>query len=222
MSDPVVHSIPALVHGEVLVVPAAEPGPSGAPLLFGCHGYGETAHSQLDALRRIPGSERFTLAAVQALHPFYKKTGEVVRSWMTREDRERALADNIRYVGGTLAELRRVHPLDGTLVVAGFSQGVAMAWRTATRAGWPCHGLIVLAGDVPADAVDPAPLALPAILLGRGTEDTWYTEAKERADRSVLEQLDADVTTHVFEGGHEWHPDFLAAAGDFLERFAAD
>ena len=216
MAEPIVHSIPAVVHGEVLVEPR------GAPLLFGCHGYGETARQQLDALRRIPGAERFTLAAVQALHPFYKKTGEVVRSWMTREDRERALADNIRYVGGTIAELRRLHPLNGTLVVVGFSQGVAMAWRTATRSGWPCHGLVALAGDVPADAVEPAPRALPSILLGRGTADTWYTADKERADLEVLERLGADVTSHVFEGGHEWHPDFLAVTGEFLERWTGD
>lgn len=219
MKEPAVHSIPALVHGEVLVDPAPEPGPEGAPLLFGCHGYGETARDLLDSLRRIPGVERFTVASVQALHPFYKRSGEVVRSWMTKEDRERALADNIRYVGGTIAELRRTYPLDGTLVVAGFSQGVAMAWRTATRAGWPCHGLVVLAGDVPADAVDPAPRALPEILLGRGTDDSWYTEEKARADLDVLADFDARVTEHVFEGGHEWHPEFLAAAGRFLERF---
>ena len=35
---------------------------------------------------------------MQALHPFYTKTERIVASWMTRQDRELAIADNIRYV----------------------------------------------------------------------------------------------------------------------------
>lgn len=205
--------VPAVVHGRHFVV---DGGP-GAPLLLGCHGYGETAHDHLSELLRIPGVERYTVCAVEALHPFYKKTGDVVRSWMTKEAREQTIADNLAYVASTIATVRRQYSTSDLLVVAGFSQGVAMAWRAAVRSGWPCRGLMVLAGDVPADAVDPPPLQLPAVLLGRGTRDGWYSEQKMEADLEVLDQLGAPVETCVFDDGHVWTDAYRAACAAFLE-----
>jgi hypothetical protein len=63
-------------------VPEA-PGPW--PLLVGFHGYGENAVTHLDAVQRIPGVDRWLIAAVQALHPFYTRDQRVVANWMTRE-----------------------------------------------------------------------------------------------------------------------------------------
>ena len=208
-------TVPALFHGACLL----EEGPAGAPLVLGCHGYGEGAASILNALRRLPSAERYHLAAVEAPHPFYTKSGRVVRSWMTREDRELAIEDNIRYVTSVIAELRqRVETRE--LFIAGFSQGVAMAWRSAVRCGFSVTGLIALAGDVPPDIAALAPPSLPPVLLGRGTEDAWYDEKKMQADLEVLDRLGADVETCVFDGGHEWTGDFYAAMETFLESLA--
>lgn len=208
-------AVPALFHGACLL----EQGPPGAPLILGCHGYGEGAASILDALRRLPSAERFHIAAVEAPHPFYTKSGRVVRSWMTREDREQAIEDNIRYVATVIAELRRRAPT-GALFIAGFSQGVAMAWRAAVRCGFPVAGLIALAGDVPPDVANLAPPSLPPVLLGRGTGDAWYDERKMQADLETLDRLGADVKTCVFEGGHEWSGAFYAATETFLDTLA--
>src|SRR4051812_45650840 len=113
--------IATLTHGTYLVQPAARP--EGAPLLVGFHGYGENAALHLKGLSLIPGASRFLLASVQALHPFYNKTGEVVASWMTRHDRERAIEDNVRYVAAVVARLKQEFPGSERLVFAGFSQG---------------------------------------------------------------------------------------------------
>lgn len=217
--DPDVRSMAALVHGRYLLQ-AAEGAGNDAPLLVGCHGYAEGALDHLAALRKIPGIERFHLCAVQALHPFYRRDGSVVWNWMTKEDRGQAIEDNIRYVTSVIVAARRELGAGPRLVLAGFSQGVAMAWRAAVRCGLPCHGLIVLAADVPADVAALEPPVLPPVLLGRGTEDSWYSEAKMDADLETLGRLGADVTQVVFEGGHEWHPEFLAATGTFLDRIA--
>ncbi|MCG8458315.1 MAG: hypothetical protein MI919_18720, partial [Holophagales bacterium] len=195
----------------------------GAPLLVGCHGYGETAADHLEELGRIPGSERYALCAVEALHPFYKKDGTVVRSWMTREDRQRAIDANVRYLASVIAQVRRDAGATGPLVVAGFSQGVAMAWRTVARSGWPAHGLISLAGDVPPEVRSAGALGLagapsPAVLLGRGTGDPWYTEQKMGADLEALAEMGLSAEACVFEGGHEWSDAFRQAAAHMLER----
>lgn len=216
-----IRTLPATVQGRYLI----EPAEAGAPLLVGFHGYGQTAEEMLEDLRRIPGTGRWTLVAIQALHRFYSpKTREVVGSWMTRLDREQAILDNLAYVRRVLAELR-MDPGGGRLVYVGFSQGAAMAWRAAAHCG-PCQGLVVLGGDLPADVAGDLPtdvagvhgLHLPPILLGRGDGDPFYTAPQFERDLAVLATLGIKPRAVRFEGGHAWASDFLAAAGRFLEE----
>jgi predicted esterase len=115
-----------------------------------------------------------------------------------------------------VAELRAERG-DGKLVFAGFSQGAAMAWRAAARCG-PCHGLVVLGGDLPGDVAQVRPLVLPPVLLGRGEQDPFYTGPQFEKDLAALESLGFQAEAVRFDGGHEWGSGFLAAAGRFLER----
>lgn len=209
-----VRTIAARVHGRYLVEPADRPGP--APLLVGFHGYGEHAERHLAELRRIPGSARWVRVAVQALHRHYSADRRhVVGSWMTRQDRALAIADNIAYVRDVVSRVRRDYATDGCVVYCGFSQGVAMAYRAARRAGHPCRGVIALAGDVPPELMEAPDGDWPPVLVGRGTTDAWYTEVKMAADLAFLERV-APVTPVVFDGGHAWTDAIRAAAGRFL------
>jgi predicted esterase len=203
------HTIATSVHGRFLHVDR------GADrLLIGFHGYAETADVHLAELEKLPGIERWSLVAVQALHPFYTRTGNVVASWMTSLDREHAIADNIAYVEKVLASL----PPPRTLVFAGFSQGVAMASRAAAHVG-RASGLILLGSDIPPEVKADPSVHLPPTLLGRGERDEWYTPEKFNHDMSYL-QSTSQVTTCTFDGGHEWTDVFRTAAGRFLEELA--
>lgn len=211
--------IAAQVHGLYLIEAPAEP--RGCPLLVGFHGYGENAERHLEELRRLPGASRWVLCAVQALHPFYNRTGEVIASWMTRLQRERAIVDNLRYVSSVVAEVKRELPLSDRLVYLGFSQGAAMAYRAAAGSGHACHGVVVLGGDVPPELADRGNLDgahFPPVLLGRGSSEEWYDAAKMEHDVELLRGKGVDVRPCVFEGGHEWTNEFRAAAGRFLEE----
>ena len=208
--------IATLVHGRFLVETPADP--TGAPLLVGFHGYGETAEKHIEELRKIPGAAQWVLCAVQALHPFYNRTGEVIASWMTRLDRELAIADNVRYAASVVDELRRTLPLSGGLVFLGFSQGAAMAYRAAAASSHPCRGVVVLGGDVPPELESRDLAAFPPVLLGRGSSEEWYDAAKMEHDVELLRGKGVDVRPCVFEGGHEWTNEFRAAAGRFLEE----
>jgi predicted esterase len=193
----------------------AAPDTGATPLLVGFHGQAETAGRHLDTLRAIAAGRPWRLVSIQALNRHYTRAGEVVASWMTREDRELAIADNLAYVRSVVDEVTRAcRP--APLVYVGFSQGVAMAYRAAAFAGAACHGLILLAGDLPPD-VAPAASRLPPLLLGRGEGDRWYTADKARADIAALEGAGVDVQEHVFDGGHEWHESFVTRAGRFLD-----
>ena len=186
------------------------PGPPER-VLIGFHGYAENAQTHIDELLKIRGIDRWTVAAVQALHPFYAgRTEQVVASWMTRLDRELAIADNIAYVRSVVEWLHEPE----TIVFLGYSQGAAMAYRAAADFGRSA-GLIVLGGDVPPDVVD----NLPPVLVGRGTRDDWYDDAKLKKDLSFLRTI-TRVTTCVYEGGHEWTDEFREAAARFMEGMA--
>jgi predicted esterase len=203
--------------GRYLVEPASRASGVGAPLLVGFHGYAQNAEHLLQDLRRIPGASDWTLVAVQALHRFYSmKTKEVVASWMTSQDRGQAIQDNLAYVARVIAALRADQG-NGRLVFAGFSQGAAMAWRAAAHCG-PCHGLLVLGGDLPRDVAETPSLHLPPVLIGRGELDTFYTSHQLAQDLIALEANHLHAEVAQFDGGHEWGRGFLDAAGRFLER----
>lgn len=184
--------------------------------LVGFHGYQENAAINLEVLRKIANRRPIGLVSVQGLHRFYTRANDVVAGWMTKEDRELAIADNTAYVGKVLAAVAEEFGITRPLIYAGFSQGVAMAYRTAALVQWPCDGIIALAGDVPPD-VAPLAASLPKVLLGRGTGDKWYDAAKAAADLAVLRPA-TTVIEHVFEAGHTWDPAFIARAGEFVDE----
>ena len=125
-------------------------------------------------LRQIAGGRPIGLVSVQGLHRFYTRANDVVASWMTKEDREQAIADNVAYVARVMEAVADESGMTRPLIYVGFSQGVAMAYRAAALAQRPCDGVIALAGDLPPD-VAPLAASLPRVLLGRGSEDKWYT-----------------------------------------------
>jgi predicted esterase len=199
-------NVATTVHGRYLY---EDRGPER--LLVGFHGYAETADVNFAELQKLPGIERWSVVSIQALHPFYTRTGEVVANWMTKLDRELAIEDNLQYVRNVLAQL----PAPRQLVFSGFSQGATMASRAAARI--PCDGLMILGGDVPPEVKEEEGSRLPRVLVARGTRDDWYTTAKFDADVAFLLPR-TSVTECVFEGGHEWSDAFRAAAGEFLSR----
>ena len=214
MSDPEVRGIEARVHGRYLV--RAAEGEPPWPMLVGFHGYGEDAFVHLDELTRIPGASEWVLVSVQGLHPFYTRDDRIVASWMTRQDRELAIADNIDYVGRVLDEVRRRYQVRPPLVFAGFSQGGAMAYRAAGQ--YKADALIVLGADVPPDVTTATPVPLPPVLIGRGARDGAYVEAKQVSDVTALRKLGVEVRVCNFDGGHEWTDAFRDAAGALLAR----
>ena len=168
------------------------------------------------SLQQIPGHERWLLVAVQALHPFYHREDLVVANWMTRQDRELAIAENVQYVGSVIDAVRRDYTTRAPLVFTGFSQGVAMAYRAAAH--YKAEAVIALAGDVPPDVATSTSMPLPSILIGRGTGDSSYTQEKHDIDVETLRRLRVHVESCVFDGAHEWTPDFYAASGKVLAR----
>jgi predicted esterase len=203
--------------GRVLIEDSS--GSSPARFLIGCHGYGQNATDMLDELRRIPGAEEWTLVSAQALHRFYTRNDQrVVASWMTREDREQAIADNTEYLNRVVdAVTGRAHEAlpPAKIVYVGFSQGASMAARAATRGTLVASGLVMLAGDIPPDVRDDESLRWPPVLIGAGIDDKWYA-ARIDSDIQFLESRGISHTVVRFTGGHEFNEEFRNALGNWL------
>ena len=214
-------SVPTTVHGRVLIELDGDAAVSSG-VLVGFHGYGQNADDMMAELRLIPGASGWTRVSVQALNRFYTRGDErVVANWMTRQDRELAITDNIAYVNNALDQaLRTPHSAPRTvpLVFVGFSQGVAMAYRAALMGTRSVAGVIALAGDIPPELTTDAPTThpWPRVLIGVGDQETWYLPERVAHDRAFLEAHGVPHAIERFEGGHEWTDVFRAAAGRFL------
>ena len=209
MADsPEVHSIATTTHGRVLVRRAAAP----RGLLVGFHGYYENGEIQLERLDEMAGAV-WTRVSVQALHRVYRgRTAEIAASWMTSQDRAEAIADNIAYVAAAVRAVAAGAALP--TVYAGFSQGVAMAFRAAVRSGGA--GVIGVGGDVPPELLEDAAALFPPVFLARGHDDEWYSAKKHEADVAALRARGVALDVLHYDDGHEWTAGVSAAAAAWL------
>jgi len=207
-------SIPTAFHGRVLV-----DGPSDATrVIIGCHGYAQNAPIMLKDLDTIPGINAWRRVSVQALNRFYTRGDEaVVASWMTREDREDAIADNIQYLQNVV---NAVAADTKTIVFLGFSQGASMVSRAAARVTPRAAGLILLGGDIAPDVKEDPSVELPPVLIACGVRDTWYAGRMDK-DLAFLQSRGIAHDVVRFDGAHEFNAEFSAAAGRWLERFTS-
>jgi predicted esterase len=212
-------SIETPTHGRALIKDASSSFSSSGGLLVGFHGYAQSAGDMLAELELIPGSERWTLVSVQGLHRFYARGhGNVVASWMTREDREQAIADNLGYVNRVVhAALQGVGD-EATVVFLGFSQGVAMAYRAAVMGERRAGGLIAIGGDVPSDVQEASADRFPPILIAAGQSDEWYTAAKVEADEVFLRARGLRHEIFHYAGGHVWTAELRGRIHKVLDK----
>lgn len=215
-SEVSVEVLPARVHGRYLL---RSGGVGARGLLVAFHGYGMSAEEMLQEVEAIPGIESWTVVSVQGLHRFYNsRSQEVVASWMTRQDRELAIADNRAFIFDVVDRVLAAEPIAGPLVFLGFSQGTAMAYRSAASVEPPCSGIVALGGDVPPDLAGQGLAVCPRVLIGRGVSDEWYGEDKLEADLRHLKSLGCDAQVTRFPGGHVWTEEFRRACQKFLDQ----
>jgi predicted esterase len=208
-----VESIETPTHGRVLVREASS---RVTAAVVGFHGYMENAEIQMERLSGMPDADPWMLIAVQGLHRFYRgRSQEVIASWMTRQDREQMIQDNIEF---TSRVVERAVPPDVPIFTIGFSQGVATAFRGSVRGRRRAAGIIGIGGDVPPELLQDPACVFPPVLLTRGEQDEWYTSAKLDTDLAALRARHVPVESLVYEGGHEWTPQVARAAADWIRK----
>jgi len=198
-----------------------------------CHGYGQLARAFLASFERVASPTRL-LVAPEALSRFYldrsalpnDQPPRVGATWMTREDRDHEIADQVAYLDALHDLVRPAAPAAVRLRVLGFSQGVATVARWLALGRARADELILWAGAFPPDVeltgfarrLGPASVVLVA---GARDELASWTAADSQLQRFT----DAGVSARLvaFEGGHRLDDatlDQLAADGEAPARGA--
>src|SRR5262249_25293709 len=107
-------------------------------------------------------------------------------------------------------------PVTRSIVFAGFSQGVAMAFRAAVNSNAERVSVIAVGGDIPPEIESRALGRVSAALICRGAAEEWYTAEKLAQDAHRLRESGVAVTALEHEGAHEWTVDVSRAASNFL------
>jgi phospholipase/carboxylesterase len=111
------------------------------------------------------------------------------------------------------------------IVLAGFSQGCAMALLTGLRHPEPLAGIVGLSGYLPladttAQERHPANLDTP-IFLAHGIDDEIVTFDRAEDSRAMLVALGCDVEWHTYPMGHSVSPQEIADLNAWLLRALA-
>ena len=190
-----------------------------------CHGYGQLAATFVAPFEKLAIPWR-RVVAPEGLSRFYldasRKPGDaeprVGATWMTREDREREIEDQVTYLDALADHVRPARAMSSVrLRVLGFSQGVATVVRWLDRGRVRADEIILWAGSLPPDvnlATFAARIGSVPVVLVVGTRDALAPWAA--ADTALRRLTDAGVSARLvtFAGGHRLDDATLAALAD--------
>ena len=179
-----------------------------------CHGYGQLAAKFLEPFVPLATPWR-RIVAPEGLSRFYLDRSRVGvntqagigATWMTREDREHEIVDQIAYLDALLDQLLPAGTSSHVrLCVLGFSQGVATVTRWLVRGRrLRADDVVLWAGSVPAD-VDLSELAGrlagAPVVFAIGTRDELATWAGADVEVARFNAAGIRARLVTFNGGH--------------------
>lgn len=180
------------------------------------HGLGADGNDFVPIVQELDlaavGPVRFVLPHAPVM-PVTINSGYRMRAWydileldLVRREDEAGLRRSREDLEALLARERERGVPPGRTVLAGFSQGCAMALLTGLRHGHRLAGIAGLSGYLPLAAATAgersAANAATPIFLGHGQQDEVVAIERGRASRDLLEQQGCTVEWHEYPIGH--------------------
>lgn len=207
-----------------------ETGPEATHAIIWMHGLGADGNDFFPIVPELMGAGlpacRFVFPHAP-VRPVSINQGMPMRAWydifafdlVSREDADGIRASETAIQALIEREHQRGIPYEN-IVLAGFSQGCAMALHTGIRQDKPLAGIIGLSGYLPlADSVTdehhPASLDTP-IFLGHGTMDPVVVPSRGEAARDTLTALGYQPQWHTYLMPHAVCPQEIADIRTFL------
>lgn len=171
------------------------------------HGYGMRAEDFIKPFEKIIAENDYVIAP-EALSRFYAKglSGPVGASWMTKEDRENDIANNMAYLSSIYEKDINVYSEQAKIHLLGFSQGATTMARFVSFQKPLFQKLWICAGEIPEDVnwqhfkklTDGGKLHIQL-----GKQDPLITPEHLTKLQERLEGNEIDYTLHQFDGVHE-------------------
>ena len=169
------------------------------------HGYGQLARFFLNKFEGL--EDGLLIAAPEGLSRFYldAQHQRVGATWMTREDREHEIGDQLSYLDALAASLLDGCPRATGLGVLGFSQGVATACRWTALGKANAQHLVLWGGSMPPD-LDRDLMRQRwgdmRVHLVQGEKDELVPEQVVSANAAILQRAQVEHSVHHHAGGH--------------------
>lgn len=176
---------------------------------FVCHGYAQLAKYFINWLEPV-ANENTLIVAPEGLNRFYWEgfSGNVVASWMTKENRQTDIDDYVKYldtVANTiLKDLKNVK-----INILGFSQGAGTATRWSTLGKISPDNLILWAGSFPSDIdyfENKEQLQNLRLHIVIGDNDEFMPEEKIQEKLADFNKKGIQHNLIRFNGGHKILP----------------
>ncbi len=173
-------------------------------VIIALHGYGMQVNSFARHFEPLvkPG---VWVIVPEGLSRFYKSgfSGDVVASWMTREDRLTEIDDYVSYLDQIHTGLFAGLPV--RTVLLGFSQGASTASRWWCMGKAPIDDMILWCGEFATDS-DPCRELKPPIRNIFALRDEFITPERSRMQSERLRMNGFTVIDYEFNGNHSIDP----------------
>lgn len=178
------------------------------------HGYGQLAEYFIRKFQVFDSPSRLFVAPEGTNHTYQDGfRGRVGANWMTRHERDTAIANNHRYLDRLMEELLIGYQLKPIVNVLGFSQGAATATRWASYWSGEVKQLVLWAGgfaeDLKLENIE-AKFSATELIIVLGNHDELILPKSIQKQEELIKNLDISVKRYFFEGGHELNQELLA------------
>lgn len=193
-----------------------ETGPNPGTTLIVLHGLGDSGHGFVPVCGELDlsslGAVRFVLPHAPE-RPVTINGGYVMPAWydilgadLVRREDEAGLRESLAAITALIdSERQRGMPAE-RIVVAGFSQGCAMALMTALRYPERLGGAVGLSGYLPLATTTAAERSIAnadlPIFMAHGTQDPVVVPARGTTTRDALRALGHEVEWHDYPMPH--------------------
>lgn len=212
-----------------------ETAPQPAASVVVLHGLGADGNDFVPIAReldlRAVGPVRFVFPHAP-VRPVTINNGWPMRAWydilgaeLVRREDEAGLRESLAQVEALLEREKSRGVPASRIVLAGFSQGCAMALLAGLRHRERLAGIVGLSGYLPLAASTAAERseanALVPIFMAHGTQDGIVVPARGRDSRDLLQQLGYDVEWHEYAMPHSVCPEEIADLERWLLKVLA-
>jgi phospholipase/carboxylesterase len=183
------------------------------------HGRGASAKGMLRLADELEVSGVAYLAPQAAMRSWYPQ------SFMApREQNEPELTSALQVVADTIDRVQATGLGPERVVLLGFSQGACLATTYAAQNPQRYGGVVGLSGGL--IGPDDAPFEFEGtfdgtpVVLGCSDQDPYIPQERVHETANVLQAMDAEVTTRIYEGlGHTTNEDELQHVRLLLHRY---